>query len=122
MIAADVSINNLYKAIHELGKQSCIAVKKPYLSPQHMQHRLDFARAHLHWTIADWSQVIWTDKSLFELGKPVTQRHIWRSINQKYDLELMAVNHCSGRHSIMVWGALCGPIQSELILIPPGQC
>ncbi|MBW0568125.1 hypothetical protein O181_107840 [Austropuccinia psidii MF-1] len=21
----------------------------------------------------------------------------------------------------MVWGALCGPIQSELILMPPGQ-
>ncbi|MBW0462632.1 hypothetical protein O181_002347 [Austropuccinia psidii MF-1] len=34
----------------------------------------------------------------------------------------MAVNHHSGCCSIMVWGALCGPIQSELIVIPPGQC
>ncbi|MBW0580961.1 hypothetical protein O181_120676 [Austropuccinia psidii MF-1] len=39
-------------------------------------------------------------KSLFELGKPVTQRRIWGSIDQKYDLELMA---------------------SELVLMPPGQ-
>ncbi|MBW0494444.1 hypothetical protein O181_034159 [Austropuccinia psidii MF-1] len=65
-----------------------------------MQRRLDFARAHLHWTVADWSRVIWTDKSSFELGKPVTQRRIWWSTNQKYDLESMA---------------------SELILMPPGQ-
>ncbi|MBW0541186.1 hypothetical protein O181_080901 [Austropuccinia psidii MF-1] len=101
-IPVDVSINTLCKAIHELGKQSCIAVKKNYLSPQHMQRLLDLARAHLHWT-------------------PVTQRRIWRSINQKYDLESMAVNHHSGHCSIMVWGALCGPIQSELILMPPGQ-
>ncbi|MBW0553460.1 hypothetical protein O181_093175 [Austropuccinia psidii MF-1] len=33
----------------------------------------------------------------------------------------MAVNHQSGRQSMMVWGAICSPIPSELIILPPGQ-
>ncbi|MBW0500978.1 hypothetical protein O181_040693 [Austropuccinia psidii MF-1] len=33
----------------------------------------------------------------------------------------MAVNHQSGCQSMMVWGDICGPIQSELIILPPGQ-
>ncbi|MBW0528663.1 hypothetical protein O181_068378 [Austropuccinia psidii MF-1] len=86
-----------------------------------MERRLEFARAHLHWTINDWSRVIWTDKSSFELGEPVTQKRVWRTPEQKYDLDSMAVNHRSGRRSMMIWGAICGPIQSELIIMPPGQ-
>ncbi|MBW0555191.1 hypothetical protein O181_094906 [Austropuccinia psidii MF-1] len=86
-----------------------------------MQRQLDFAPAHLHWTIADWSGVVWTDESSFELGEPVTQKRVWRMTTQKFDLESMAVNHQSGRQSMMVWGAICGPIQSELIIIPLGQ-
>ncbi|MBW0522490.1 hypothetical protein O181_062205 [Austropuccinia psidii MF-1] len=77
LITADVSLNTIFKAIHHLGKRSCIAVKKPYLSPCHIQQWLEFARAHLHWTVNDWSQVVWTDESLFELGEPVTQKRVW---------------------------------------------
>ncbi|MBW0485050.1 hypothetical protein O181_024765 [Austropuccinia psidii MF-1] len=33
----------------------------------------------------------------------------------------MAVNHQSGRRSMMIWGAICGPIQSKLIIMPLGQ-
>ncbi|MBW0467733.1 hypothetical protein O181_007448 [Austropuccinia psidii MF-1] len=89
----DVSVNTLRKSIHELGRRSRIAVEKPYLSPRHMQRRLEFARAHLHWTINDWSRVVWTDESSFELGESVTQKRVWRTTNEKYQLESMAVNH-----------------------------
>ncbi|MBW0570146.1 hypothetical protein O181_109861 [Austropuccinia psidii MF-1] len=38
LITIDVSINTLQIVIHkDLGKKSCIAVKKPYLSPVHME-------------------------------------------------------------------------------------
>ncbi|MBW0525482.1 hypothetical protein O181_065197 [Austropuccinia psidii MF-1] len=74
LITVDVSINTLQIAIHkDLGKQSCIAVKKPYLSPVHMERRLNFARQHLNWTIEQWSRVIWTDELSFELGKRSTR-------------------------------------------------
>ncbi|MBW0581059.1 hypothetical protein O181_120774 [Austropuccinia psidii MF-1] len=57
--------------IQKLGKQSCIAPKKPYLRPQDFQWRLAFAQAHRHWMINDWTRVVWTDELAFELGKKV---------------------------------------------------
>ncbi|MBW0461125.1 hypothetical protein O181_000840 [Austropuccinia psidii MF-1] len=63
----------IQRGIHKLGKQSRIAPKKPYLQPQDFQQGLAFAHAHRHWTINDWAQVIWMDKSAFELWKKVDQ-------------------------------------------------
>ncbi|MBW0474816.1 hypothetical protein O181_014531 [Austropuccinia psidii MF-1] len=109
------------KAIHHLGKRSCIAIKEPYLSTHYIEQRLEFARAHLHWTVNDWSQVVCTDKSLLELGESVTQKRVWQTPEQKFELDSMAVNHQSGRQLMIIWGAICGPIQSELIIMPLGQ-
>ncbi|MBW0564182.1 hypothetical protein O181_103897 [Austropuccinia psidii MF-1] len=87
LITANVSLNTIRKAIHHLGKRSCISIKKQYLSPCLMERRLEFARAHLHWTINNWSQVVWMDESLFELGDPVTQKQVWQTPEQKFNLE-----------------------------------
>ncbi|MBW0511042.1 hypothetical protein O181_050757 [Austropuccinia psidii MF-1] len=79
-ITIDVSINTFQITIHkDLGKQSCIAVKKPYLSPVNMKRQLNFARKHLNWTIEQWSRVICTDESSFELGKRSTRTQVWRT-------------------------------------------
>ncbi|MBW0463510.1 hypothetical protein O181_003225 [Austropuccinia psidii MF-1] len=121
LITVDVSASTLRKAIHSLGKKSCIAVKKPYLSERHMQRRLAFAQEHAHWTVDDWRRVIWTDESLFELGKRSTQVQVWRTPQEKYDLESLTVNHRSGRRSVMIWGAFCSLFQSQIIIPPPGQ-
>ncbi|MBW0482119.1 hypothetical protein O181_021834 [Austropuccinia psidii MF-1] len=104
LITADVSLNTICKAIHHLGKRSCISKKKPYLSPRHIEQRLEFVHAHLHWTVNDWSQVVWMDESSFELGEPVTQKRVWRTPEQKYDLDSMAVNHQSGLRLMIIWG------------------
>ncbi|MBW0541072.1 hypothetical protein O181_080787, partial [Austropuccinia psidii MF-1] len=102
LIAIDVSINTLRIAIHkDLGKQSCIAVKKPYLSPVHMEQQLNFAQQHLNWTMEQWSRVIWTDESSFELGKWSTRTQVWCTPQEKYELESMTVNHQSGQRSFM---------------------
>jgi transposase len=72
-VTSSVGMSTLRKELHELGVNSCIAVKKPFLSDIHKAKRLAFANEHLHWTIDDWSNVIWTDESSFEVGKPSRQ-------------------------------------------------
>ncbi|MBW0488240.1 hypothetical protein O181_027955 [Austropuccinia psidii MF-1] len=97
-----VSINTLGIAIHkDLGKQSCIAVKKPYLSPVHMEQQLKFAWQHLSSTIEQWSRVIWTDESSFKLGKWSTRTRVWCTPQEKYELESITINHQSGQRSFM---------------------
>ncbi|MBW0508696.1 hypothetical protein O181_048411 [Austropuccinia psidii MF-1] len=88
-----VSTRTIQREIHKLGKHSHIAPRKPYLRPQDFQRRLAFAQAHRHWTINEWARVIWTDELAFELGKKVDRVRVWRTPQEKWNLENLAVNH-----------------------------
>ncbi|MBW0466906.1 hypothetical protein O181_006621 [Austropuccinia psidii MF-1] len=90
------------RKIHKLGKHLGIALKKPYL-----QCHLAFAQAHRHWTINDWAWVVWMDESAFKLGKKVNRVRVWRTPQENWNLENLAVNHQLGCQSLMVWGAFC---------------
>lgn len=41
-------------ALREAGLRAAIKVNKPFLLKRHMKARLEFAKAHKHWTIEDW--------------------------------------------------------------------
>ena len=64
-----ICLRTLRKEVHDLGLNNYIAVKKPFLSNNHKAERLAFAKDHSHWTLEDWSKVIWTDEASFEIGK-----------------------------------------------------
>ncbi|MBW0591080.1 hypothetical protein O181_130795 [Austropuccinia psidii MF-1] len=112
-----VSTQTIQQEIHKLGKHSRIAPRKPYLRPQDFQQRLAFTQAHRHWTINEWARVIWTDESAFELGKKVDRVRVWRTPQEKWNLENLAVNHQSGRQTLMVWGAFCAAMRAPLVFL-----
>ncbi|MBW0583660.1 hypothetical protein O181_123375 [Austropuccinia psidii MF-1] len=102
-----VSTQTIQQEIHKLGKHSHIAPRKPYLRPQDFQWRLAFAQAHCHWMIHEWARVIWMDELAFELGKKVDRVQVWRTPQEKWNLENLAVNHQSGCQLLIVWRAFC---------------
>ncbi|MBW0591872.1 hypothetical protein O181_131587 [Austropuccinia psidii MF-1] len=112
-----VSTRTIQRKIHKLGKHSHIAPKKPYLRPQDFQRCLAFAQAHRHWTIYDWTRVIWTDESAFELGKKVNRVQVWRTPQEKWNLKNLSVNHRLGRQTLMVWGAFCAAMRAPLVFL-----
>lgn len=118
-LTTPVSSRTVRKKLHELGIMSCIAVKKPFLSPKHKADRLAFAKRHLHWTIEDWSLVMWTDEASFEVGKMSRCIRVWRSIYDRYAWDCLAPSFKSGRTSIMIWGAFTSSSKSCLVLVPP---
>ncbi|MBW0578153.1 hypothetical protein O181_117868 [Austropuccinia psidii MF-1] len=69
-----------------------------------MQCHLDFACCHLHWT----------DKSSFKLGEPVTQKEFGALL-----IKITNLNQWLSIHDGM--GEICGPIQSKLLIMPPGR-
>ncbi|MBW0560952.1 hypothetical protein O181_100667 [Austropuccinia psidii MF-1] len=93
LMTSHVSNHTIQSKIHKLRKHSQIAPKKPYLRPQDFQRWLAFAQAHRHWMINEWAKLVWTDESAFELGKRVNQVRLWRTANEKWLLENLAVNH-----------------------------
>ncbi|MBW0517979.1 hypothetical protein O181_057694, partial [Austropuccinia psidii MF-1] len=80
-------------------------------------HKLALAQAHCHWTINEWARFIWTDESAFKLGKKVDQVQVWRTPQEKWNLENLAVNHQLGRQTLMVWGAFCAAMRAPLVFL-----
>lgn len=82
-IASQVKVccNTTLLYLHELGLKNCIALRKPHLSDEYREERLAFARAHRHWTCKDWYNVIWTNKSSFEIGKNLQQIRVWCTLD-----------------------------------------
>jgi hypothetical protein len=95
-----------------------VAVEKPNVNNFQKEKQIKFAQEHLNWTIADWKQVIWLDESLFKIGKNSQVVRVWRTKEQKYDIDCLEPTFKSGRTSTMVWGAFFGKTKAPLVSIP----
>lgn len=54
-----ISDGTLRRRMKELGFQCYKPAKKPRLTPAMLKSRLEWAKAHLHWTADDWEKVAW---------------------------------------------------------------
>jgi transposase len=104
------------KALRPAGIFSRIARKKPNLDAAHIQKRLQFARKYKGWTREDWSRVVWTDESSFEIGENFRQIRVWRTADEPYLEECLVPTFKSGRTTLMVWGAFTLTKKSNLVV------
>lgn len=87
------------------GRYSYIAPKKPLLTARHRATRLQWARAHSHWTAEVWGRVLFTDETPLHLVQ-TTQRRQFRSRRGAGRVtNIVQPRLHSGGGSIMVWGA-----------------
>ena len=61
-----------------------VARKKPFLNVETKRNRLQYALEHKHWTIDDWSQLIWTDESYVCLNGRGGRVYITRTPYEEY--------------------------------------
>ena len=100
------SAHTLYRMFKNEGYQRYLAKKKHLLTAEQKENRLQFAIAHLFWTIEDWFHVLWTDESYMWLGgggfSYVTRR-------QDEALHEDCIDEMTkSKHSVMVWGGFMG--------------
>ena len=58
-----MSANTVRCALCRHGLSTQMKEKKPQLSRKNIKDRLEFSMAHQHWTIDDWSRVIFSNES-----------------------------------------------------------
>jgi transposase len=58
-LTSQTTRNHLKKA----GLKAVVKAKKPLLTKRHRKERMDFALAHLDWTVEDWKTVVWSDET-----------------------------------------------------------
>src|SRR5260221_1131826 len=58
-----ISASTVRRGLKKSGLNAVVKTKGPVpvLSQHHHRERLDFAKAHEHWTVEDWKRIIWSD-------------------------------------------------------------
>ena len=98
------------------GVRSCLAPRKPALSIKNKRARLQFARTHATWSIAQWQQVIWTDETPLHLSDTTSSRYVKlrKGISR---LSITQPTFHSGGGHLLVWGGFHGDTVLPLRLI-----
>lgn len=84
-----ISARTARRRLAEAGLRGCKARKKPWLSEGNKIKRLQWARKHQHFTEEDWSNVVWSDESNFEVSfiyrfdNPITKAIVVEVLNIK---------------------------------------
>ena len=101
-----VSANTVSRALCRHGLSAQVKEKKPQLSRKNIKDRLEFAMAHQHWTINDWSQVIFSDES--KINRFCSNGMSWCWMRDSKQLSSRTVSQ-TVKHSgggIMIWGSM----------------
>ena len=89
-------------------------VKKPFVSAKNRRARLKFAKEHLNWTANQWSKVLWSDESKFNMFGSDGIKYVRRPIGLRNDVKYQVPTVKHGGGSVMVWSCFSrdgvGPI------------
>ncbi|RYH24756.1 hypothetical protein EON65_16390 [archaeon] len=50
--------------LHQERLKAMHIIKEPLLTREHKRRRLEWARAHRDWTVQQWKQVVFSDKTV----------------------------------------------------------
>lgn len=64
---SSVSVYTVRRRLLKAGLKECKARKKPWLSEHNKKNRLEWALKHRDWSVEDWSNILWSDESNFEV-------------------------------------------------------
>lgn len=67
-ITKSISARTIRRRLQEAGLRGCKARKKPWLSDDNKKARYEWALKHRSFTAEDWSNVVWSDESNFEVS------------------------------------------------------
>ncbi|GFW64292.1 transposable element Tc1 transposase [Trichonephila clavipes] len=101
-----VSAETVRNVIRHAGYNSRVARRKPFISLQNQQKRLEFAKTHQLKTDNFWKKVIFSDESKFNVFGSYGRRTVWRKPNTALDPKNLRPTVKHGGDSVMVWGCM----------------
>lgn len=113
----EVSVSTVKLRLKEGELHGRIAVRKPLLRKQNRVKRLQWARLHQHWTEEDWSKVLWSDESKFEVFGSKRRIFVRRSKTEKMLPACVVPTVKHGGGSVMVWGCFSLAGTGDLVKI-----
>ena len=66
-MSLSISTSMISRILRQYNLTSYIAPKKPRITPKQRRARIDWCNEHLSWSIPDWSKVIFSNESNYEV-------------------------------------------------------
>lgn len=105
---SNISLRSIQRRAVDGGLRTYRSVKKPFISPKNRRARIEFARAHVNWTVSKWRTVLFSDESKFNIkgsdGFKLVRRPKGQRLNPRYSTG--TVKHGGG--NVIVWGCFSG--------------
>ena len=109
----DITRHIVRRRLKSFGIRCRRPVKKFGLTGWHRARRLNGAITYRRWTLRQWSDLIFSDESVFLVEKIGNNVRVYRRVNERYaDANIPTAGE---RRSVMVWGAISTEGKSELI-------
>ncbi|OHW89545.1 hypothetical protein CSPAE12_11872, partial [Colletotrichum incanum] len=80
----DISASTVYRILRHAGFRKTKPTRKPGLTAQMKQQRLNWCLAHRHWTLEDWKKVVWSDETSVVLNHRRGSYRLWRRAYEAY--------------------------------------
>lgn len=98
-----------------LGYHRRIARIKPFLTQLAKDKRLAWALEHAHWTVEDWSRVIWTDECALKVGEVSGNIWVTRRPDEEYHEDCLQPKFRK-RPTVMIWGCMIGEELGPMVI------
>ena len=69
-MSLSISTSMISRILRQYNMTSYIAPTKPRITPKQRRARIDWCNEHLSWSIPDWSKVIFSDQSNYQVLNP----------------------------------------------------
>lgn len=92
----------------EYGLESHQVIRKPMLSVADRKKRHKWCKARRNCTHTQWSRVIFSDESNFQIVNRKTRPYVRRFRNEKFNSRHIQKNLQAGGGSVGVWGCVAG--------------
>lgn len=86
--------------------------------PDNRPKRVKWCQERLHWTYEEWFRTLFSDESYFSTIGFGHRPWVIRNAGEEDHPDCMDDIEKSGRKGVMVWGAFCGTMKSELVFVP----
>ena len=101
----ETSRATVHRRVQEMGYRCRIPQVKPLLNQKQRQKRLTWATEKQHWTVAQWSKVLFSDESKFCMSFGNQGARVWRKTGEK-EMPKCLKSSVKYPQSVMVWGAM----------------
>jgi transposase/RNAse (barnase) inhibitor barstar len=102
-----VHARTVRRHLQKEGLKAYVQQKKPGLTLNHRKDRLAFAKAHLHWTVDDWKNVMFSDETtISRVGSFGKKFYYCTKEHKRLQPHQVKETKQSGGGKIMVWGCM----------------